>query len=255
MLTLLSPAKTMNFDPIEKKMDYSNPEFIQQSLYLIRQAKQWTIADISSIMGISRNLADNVFLNFQNFTHNIEKSISKPAAFAYNGDAYQGLDSNSLSDETVTYMQNHLRIFSGLYGVLKPLDLIQPYRLEMGVKFNVPNAKNLYSFWEDLVTQSIRTQLITLQTNVIINLASVEYFKTVNISALGATIITPTFYNYRNGEYKMISFWAKKARGKMTRFIMQNQLTNPNDLMGFDDGYYFEKSLSKPNKPVFVSEK
>lgn len=255
MLTLLSPSKTIDFKSIDAKIDYTQPEYLQQSLYLIRQAKQWSIDDIATLMGISRALAENTFLNFQSFTMNSENAISKPAVFAYNGDAYQGLDSSSLTHENLFYMQNHLRIFSGLYGVLKPFDLIQPYRLEMGVKFKVPNAKNLYLFWEDLVTQSIRMQLNTLQTNVIINLSSVEYFKTLNLETLGATIITPAFYNYRNGEYKMISFWAKKARGLMTRFIMQNQVSNPADLMGFDDGYYYEKALSTPNKPVFVSER
>jgi uncharacterized protein len=254
MLALLSPSKTIDFSSLQHPIVHTEPEFGQQSLYIARQAKQWSVEEISQLMGISNALAHKTFEYNQTFTSNVDKALLKQALFAFNGDAYQGLDALSLSDGTVLYTQDHLRILSGMYGVLRPLDLIQPHRMEMGLKFKIGDSLDLYHFWGDVITQSIQKQLEEIDSDVIVNLASVEYSKALNFKKIGARVITPTFVNHRNGEYRMISFWAKKARGKMTRFIMEHQLENPDDLMGFDHGYYYDKSLSKPDKPVFVSE-
>ena len=255
MLAILSPSKTIDFSPFENQFSHTTPEFTQQSLYIIRQAKQWNVNDISKIMGISNSLSTKVFDYFQNHTAKMEKAILKHALFVFNGDAYQGMDAMSMNEDVVEYTQNHLRIIDGLYGVLRPLDLIQPHRMEMGLKFKVGNSQDLYHFWSDVITQSLRSQLDIIKSNVVVNLASVEYSKAIDFKMLGAEVITPSFLNYRNGEYKMVSFWAKKARGMMTRFIMEHKITDPTDLMGFDQEYYYEKSLSKPEKPVFVSQK
>lgn len=255
MLTILSPAKTMNFYPFVSPLTETTPEFIQQTLYIIRQVKQWSVEDISKIMGISKPLAQLNFERFQTFSTISTEKNSKPAIFAYNGDAYQGLDAKSMSLQALEYSQEHLRIFSGLYGLLTPSDLIQPYRLEMGIKLKVASAKDLYHFWQEIVTQSIEDQLNKLNTDIIVNLASVEYFKTLDLNKLKIRVITPSFFNHSNDKYMMVSFWAKKARGKMTRFIMENQIQNPNDLRGFDDGYYYKgTSTDIEDKPLFISE-
>jgi cytoplasmic iron level regulating protein YaaA (DUF328/UPF0246 family) len=255
MLTLLSPAKTMDFSPTSLPIQSTAPEFIQQSLYLIRQAKQWSAEDISKIMGISKPLGQLNFERFQSFSTLSTEKNSKPAILAYNGDAYQGLNAKNMSLQALEYSQEHLRIFSGLYGILRPFDLIQPYRLEMGVKLKAGNAPDLYHFWQDIVTQSIEDQLNALHTDIIINLASVEYFKTLDLKKLDVRVITPSFYSMSNGKYKMVSFWAKKARGMMTRFIMNHEISNPDDLMGFDEKYCYKQSAgsSIEDKPLFIS--
>ena len=254
MLVLLSPAKTIDFTIKESILESTIPDFIQQSLFIVRQAKQWSVGDISKLMGVSENIAQLNFNRFQSFSANFTEENSKQALFLYNGDAYQGLSANTMSNETLLYTQEHLRIFSGLYGILRPFDLIQPYRLEMGIKFKVGNSRDLYHFWSEILTQNIENQLNDLNTDVIVNLASVEYFKVLDLSKLGVRIITPSFYNHRNGKYQMISFWAKKARGMMTRFIMENQIENPEYLEGFDMGYFYDKDQSKIDRPVFISE-
>ncbi len=254
MLAILSPSKTIDFSSNQPVSIQTNPEFSQQSLYIARLAKQWSIEEISKLMNISNSLAQKVFEYNQTHTSNANKALLKQALFAFNGDAYQGLDATSMNETSIIYTQDHLRILSGMYGVLRPLDTIQPHRMEMGLKFKVGDSQDLYHFWGDVATQSIQNQLAETNSNIIVNLASIEYSKTLNFKKIGARVIIPTFVNHRNGEYKMISFWAKKARGIMTRFIMEHQLKNPDDIIGFDNGYYYEKSLSKPDKPVFVSE-
>lgn len=255
MLTLLSPAKTMDFSPSNLPIQSTTPEFIQQSLYLIRQAKQWSAEDISKIMGISKLLGELNFERFQSFSTLTTEKNSKPAILAYNGDAYQGLDAKNMSLKALEYSQEHLRIFSGLYGILRPFDLIQPYRLEMGIKLRAGNAPDLYQFWQDIVTQSIENQLNILKTDLIVNLASLEYYKTLDLKKLGVRVITPSFYSMQNGKYKIVSFWTKKARGMMTRFIMDHEISNPDDLMGFDEKYCYKQSgaSSMEDKPLFIS--
>ena len=255
MLVLLSPSKTMDFSPYDSRFDKQFPEFIQQTLFIARQAKQWREDEISKIMSVSKPLASQAFDYFQNFNFNVDKANQKQALFAFNGDAYQGMNAKTMSSEVVDYTNQHLLILSGLYGVLRPLDLIQAHRFEMGLKVKIGDSTDLYHFWSDVITQFIRKQLDDLKTDVIVNLASVEYSKVVDFKSLGARVITPSFYNYRNGEYKMVSFWAKRARGMMTRFIMENRIENPDDLIAFDQEYYYEESLSKLNNPIFVSHK
>jgi hypothetical protein len=254
MLVLLSPSKTMNFTYKGNPLEASTPEFFQQSLFLIRQAKQWSVPDICKLMKVSNNLAQISFDQFQSFSALNTLQNSEQAIFAYNGDAYLGLDAKSLSIKTLNYSHQHLRILSGLYGVLKPFDLIQPHRLEMGLQFKLGDALDLYHFWSEIITQNIENQLNELNTDVIVNLASKEYSKVIDFNKIKARVITPSFYNQRNGKYKMVSFWVKKARGMMTRFIMENKIENPDEIIGFDSGYYYEKTLSKTDKPVFISE-
>ena len=246
----------MDFTPIDLPIQGTTPEFIQQTLYLIRQAKQWSVEDISKIMGVSKSLSQLNFERFQSFSSITSDKNSKPAIFAYNGDAYQGLDAKSMSLKTLQYSNKHLRIFSGLYGILQPFDLIQPYRFEMGIQFKAGHSPDLYHFWQEIVTQSIENQLNILDTDIIVNLASAEYSKTIDFRKMKVRVITPSFYNLNNGKYKTVSFWIKKARGMMTRFIMNHEIINPDDLMGFDEKYCYKQTGGSAieDKPLFISE-
>jgi len=174
---------------------------------------------------------------------------------AFKGDVYTGLDAESLTEEDLNFAQDHLRILSGLYGILKPLDLMQPYRLEMGTKFNNQRGKNLYTFWGDIICDQLNSELSQDKTAVLINLASNEYYKAVKEKNLNARIITPAFKDWKNGQYKMISFYAKKARGLMTRYIIQNRIEDPEQLKGFDlEGYRFAESMSEGDNWTFIRD-
>ena len=180
---------------------------------------------------------------------------AKQAVLAFNGDVYQGLDAATLSEAQLTQLQSKLRILSGLYGVLKPLDLMQPYRLEMGTKLKYQRSTDLYAFWKKKITPKVKEALAESGSNVLINLASNEYFKSIDTKKLGAEIVTPEFKDLKNGKYKMISFFAKKARGLMTRFILENNIEKVEDLQAFDsEGYVFNPRLSKPGRPVFTRD-
>jgi hypothetical protein len=180
---------------------------------------------------------------------------ARQALFAFRGDVYDGMDADTFSTDDTLAAQQHLRILSGLYGVLRPLDLMHPYRLEMGTDIKIGRNSNLYEFWQKKITARIRKDLDESDSNLLINLASVEYFKAIDAKKLKVEIVTPEFRDLKNGEYKMVSFWAKRARGMMTRFILQNKINSTEQLQGFDsEGYYFNHHLSKPMRPVFTRE-
>jgi len=204
-------------------------------------------------MNISADLGNLNYERYQTWHLPFTPENAKQAVLAFNGDVYTGLDAPALPEEKLKLAQQKLRILSGLYGVLKPLDLMQPYRLEMGTKFGVGRAKDLYAFWGNKITKNIQEAVNESGSKILVNLASNEYYKSIDSKKLDAEIVTPAFKDMKNGEYKMISFFAKKARGLMTRFILEHNIDNAGDLQAFDaDGYVFNPRLSKPRKPVFT---
>jgi uncharacterized protein len=251
MIVVISPAKTLDF---ETQVDHhlcEAPEFAKTSLQLISELKKLEIEDIARLMKLSDNLARLNFERFQNFQPNFTLKNSKPAAYAFKGDTYIGLEFDSLKSKEVIYAQKHLRILSGLYGLLKPLDLIQPYRLEMGTKFKNSLGKDLYELWHKTITEKLNEEL--LQEKVLVNLASQEYFGAVDAKKIQGTIVTPAFMEKKGTNYKVISFNAKRARGMMSRFIIQNKITKPEELLSFDlDHYKYNPKLSGPLTPVFT---
>lgn len=255
MITLISPAKSLDFEgPLATKRK-TQPEFLAQSEQLISQLKHLAPQDIASLMKLSDKLAQLNYDRFQTFKPPFTPENARQAVLAFRGDVYQGLDADSLSNEDFQYAQKHLRILSGLYGLLKPLDLIQPYRLEMGTRFKNEAGNNLYDFWGMRLNEQLQKLLKKQDEPIIVNLASNEYFKAVKAKKLPHRIITPTFKDFKNGQYKMISFFAKRARGLMTRFIIQNQIDSPEQLKKFNlDGYYFDKKQSTDDELVFLRD-
>jgi len=253
MLTVISPAKSLDFESPIPSIKTSKPRFLKQSQQLIDQIKHLAPQDIASLMKLSDKLATLNYDRYQAFTTPFTKKNARPAVFAFRGDVYQGLDADSLSIDDLTFAQDHLRILSGLYGVLRPLDLIQAYRLEMGTKFENTAGKNLYEYWDKSLNQSITKELDKSESQVLVNLASNEYFKALKAKQLTHEIITPVFKDYKNGQYKIISFFAKKARGLMSRFIIQNKIDQAEGLKGFNlGGYKLSKKLSTDSEFVFT---
>lgn len=253
MLIVISPAKKMDMSPMTQSLSLSYPEMLVEANSVATELKKLSIGDIVGLMKISSSLAELNFGRFQSWRVPYDKEEAKPAVYAFNGDVYRGLDVHSLAPDKVELLQQRLRILSGLYGVLRPLDLILAYRLEMGTKLQVGEYRDLYAFWKEKITSKLNETLKESETSVLINLASNEYFKSINIKELRAEVINPEFKDMKNGSYKMISFYAKKARGLMTRFIVENEISSPRDLSAFDlDGYAFNPRLSKPGKPVFT---
>ncbi|SHF83585.1 hypothetical protein SAMN05444274_11058 [Mariniphaga anaerophila] len=253
MLVIISPAKSLDFKQKPTTSEFTVPEFLIESEKLIDKLRKTSAKKLSELMGISANLGNLNFERYQMWHLPFTPENAKQAVLAFNGDVYSGLDATSLPEEKLKAAQQKLRILSGLYGVLKPLDLIQPYRLEMGTKLNIGKAKDLYSFWGDKITAKIQEAVDESGTKTLVNLASNEYYKSVNTKKLNAEIVTPAFKDMKNGQYKMISFYAKKARGLMTRFILENSIENADDLQAFDvDGYVFNPRLSSPGNPVFT---
>lgn len=253
MLLLVSPAKDLDFEPLTKTIAVTQPQLLEQSQQLADICKTLTPNDLSSLMHISDKLAGLNAARFAQWQLPFTKQNAKAALFAFNGDVYQGLDAQSLSDDDISFAQQHLRILSGLYGVLRPLDLMQPYRLEMGTKLANPQGKDLYAFWQDTITAQLNQQLSTLNSELVVNLASQEYFKAVKPKVLNARLITPVFKDFKNGQYKIISFFAKKARGLMARYIIQQRITEASQLKGFNlAGYQFSSEQSSANELVFL---
>ena len=250
MLTVISPAKTLDFDTPVSTNKYSEPRFLDQSQQLIEQLKKLSSQEIANLMKISDKLAGLNMVRFQQWQTPFTEENAKQAILAFKGDVYTGLAAETLDDKGLDFAQQHLRILSGLYGVLRPLDLMQPYRLEMGTPFQNDAGRDLYSFWGDKIRQSLEGEP-ALKDGVLINLASNEYFKAVDAKKLNATIITPVFKDWKNGQYKMISFYAKKARGLMSRYIIDQQINTPEKLKQFDsDGYRY----SEENDWVFIRD-
>lgn len=254
MLFVISPAKNLDFETPAVTQSASQPRYLDQSSVLIEQLQQFSVQDVASLMKLSDNLAGLNLARFQSWTPPFNAENAKQAALAFNGDVYTGLDASTLDEAGFNFAQKHLRILSGLYGVLKPLDYIQPYRLEMGTKLANVKGSNLYDFWGDQLKESLEAEP-ELADKVLINLASNEYFKAVKAKELNARIITPVFKDAKNGQYKIISFYAKKARGLMSRYIIDHQITQPEQMKAFDtDGYYFSETQSSTNEWVFLRD-
>ncbi|MFT4736803.1 MAG: cytoplasmic iron level regulating protein YaaA (DUF328/UPF0246 family) [Cyclobacteriaceae bacterium] len=255
MITVISPAKTLDFEA-QVSFDSTQPRLKRFANELMTDLKKLEPAEVKSLMSISDALAELNVDRYQSFRKAHNESNSKQAMFALKGDVYIGLAAESLDPSAITFAQDHLRILSGLYGLLRPLDLIQPYRLEMGTKLQTSKGKNLYEFWDEEITKLLLRDLKAQGDQVIVNLASQEYFKSIKRNHKKLQIMDVEFLDFHQGEFKMISFFAKKARGLMSRFILQNGLNKPNDLMEFNyEGYLIDEKRSKENTLVFTRQK
>ncbi len=253
MLVVVSPAKNLDFESDIPVSQFTQPAMLEDTERLMEVCRTLSPADLSSLMKISDKLATLNANRFAEFSTPFTPDNARQAMYAFNGDVYTGLDAYSLDSETVEYAQKHLRILSGLYGLLRPLDLMQAYRLEMGTKLTNPEGKDLYAFWNDRITYVLNKALEAQGDNVLINLASNEYFKAVQKKSLDGMIITPTFKDCKNGQYKIISFFAKKARGLMARYILENRVEDVEGLKNFDvDGYQFSEEQSSSTELVFL---
>lgn len=253
MLIVISPAKTLDYETTPKTRVFTTPDFLDYSQRLINRLRKFSSLDISESMHVSTKIADLNFDRYASWEKPFTQKNAKQAILAFKGDVYTGLDAETFKADDFEFAQKHLRVLSGLYGLLRPLDLMQPYRLEMGTKLKTDVGKNLYEFWGSDITQGLNTQLKKIKSRYLINLASNEYFKSVKPKELNAEIITPAFKEFKNGEYKMIGIYAKKARGLLSRYIIQNKLNDPEELKLFsEDGYAFNKTLSKGNNWVFT---
>lgn len=252
MLIVLSPAKSLDYKSPAKVKHTTLPDFVAQSAKLIADLKKLSPQEVANLMGLSDQLAALNVGRYRDWSKKFTEENSKPAIFAFDGDVYDGFDVQSLNAKSLDFAQDHIRILSGLYGALRPLDLMQPYRLEMGTPFKNPKGKDLYAFWGDLVTKSLKKVLDQQKQPILLNLASEEYFKVLQAKDLGCEVISPVFQDAKDGKYKIISFYAKRARGLMARFVVENRITNPADLQNFNlDGYKYFAAESKSNKPVF----
>ncbi|MBZ0333355.1 peroxide stress protein YaaA [Marinobacter sp. AL4B] len=254
MLMIISPAKTLDYESPLTTETYSQPDYLDDACELIDQLKELEPHQVSNLMSISDKLGQLNADRFRNWHTPFTPDNARQAILAFKGDVYTGLDAESFSQDDFVFAQKHLRMLSGLYGLLKPLDLMQPYRLEMGTKFENQRGKDLYAFWGDKITSALNI-LLEKDDQVLVNLASNEYFKSIQKKNLQGQLITPQFKDFKNGKYKIISFYAKKARGLMCRYAIQNQITQAEDLKGFDwDGYYFSEEQSDKNNWVFLRE-
>ena len=253
MITLLSPAKKLSKDCSAISDFYTLPNFLDDSLNLITILKKMSAQELREKMNISESLAEINSERFLSWKTPFNPNNSKEAAFIFNGDTYSGLDIESIVQDDLNFLQDNVRILSGLYGILKPLDLMMPYRLEMGTKIKVRDSNNLYEFWGNKLSKNLSKSLESHACKTIINCASLEYFKSVQNNDLKAEIITPIFKEYKNGKAKIVSFFAKKARGMMARYIIQNKINNPSELKNFNlDGYMYDEKLSEPSYPLFI---
>lgn len=256
MLTVISPAKTLDFDTPPHTRKVTQPQFIDRAAELVEDARSLSPDDIRELMGVSENIAELNHARFMNWTAPFSLENAKQAVLAFRGDVYTGLDADTLSASQLGYAQKHLRILSGLYGLLRPLDLMQPYRLEMGLKFANRGGKNLYEFWGSGITEALNAGLKKSGSPVLVNLASNEYFRAVKSRELDAELITPVFRDLKNDRYKVISFFAKKARGQMARFIIEQELDDVAGLKKFrKDGYRYNARESTARELVFTRDK
>jgi len=251
MLVVISPAKKLDFEIPAPTKSFTQLTDINKSKMLIKELRKCDAKKISALMKLSDSLTELNIKRYKEFKTPFNLKNSKQAMFAFKGDTYVGLDADTMKETDIDYAQEHLRILSGLYGLVSPLDLVQPYRLEMGTRFSCEGSKNLYEFWGETITDKLNSLLKKEKT--LINLASKEYFSAVIINKLDAKIITPAFKEKKGDEFKMVSFFAKKARGMMSRYIIDKRITNPKDLLMFNiDGYSYNKNLSTDLEPVFT---
>lgn len=253
MLMLISPAKTLDFESPSPTKVKTQADFLEHSQQLINALQELSPADVSDLMGISDKLGSLNYQRFHLWQTPFDLDNAKQAVLAFKGDVYTGLDAQNFNAKDFNFAQKHLRILSGLYGLLRPLDLMQAYRLEMGTKFANARGKNLYEFWGEIISDAINAQLKKIKSDVIINLASNEYFKAVKPKALNAEIITPVFKDFKSGKYKIISFYAKKARGLMSAYVIKNKLTDVEQIKQFDcEGYAYNAAMSTAREWVFI---
>ena len=251
MLIVISPAKTLDFETAPPTSTSTQPEMLKDSELLIEILREKSSVDIERLMKVSSKIAELNVARYHSWSQPFTVDNAKQAVFAFKGDVYTGLEAETFSTQDLTYAQDHLRILSGLYGVLRPLDLMQPYRLEMGVRLANPEGANLYKFWGSAITEKLNEQLG--DSELLLNLASNEYFKSVQIKSLDAKVVTPVFKDWKNGEYKLISFYAKKARGAMSAWVLKNKVDCLEGLTRFDsDGYKYSKELSDELNPVYL---
>ena len=252
MLMLLSPAKTLDYETPATTDSFSIPDYLGKSSELVEVLKQKSFLDLMELMQVSQKIAELNVERFNQWKLPFSTENAKQAVLAFKGDVFTGLDAPALSENRLAYTQSHLRILSGLYGLLRPLDLMQPYRLGMGLKLTTKKGENLYQFWGEKITDALNVLLAKQDEPVLINLASNEYFKSVQKKNLGGRLITPVFKDRKNGKYKMISFFAKKARGLMVRYAIDHNIRKAEVLQNFDyDGYHFNLELSQADKWVF----
>ncbi|MFT5562151.1 MAG: cytoplasmic iron level regulating protein YaaA (DUF328/UPF0246 family) [Candidatus Azotimanducaceae bacterium] len=253
MLTVISPAKTLDFESKPQTRKASQPQFLEHSAELIETMRTQSPKNLSKLMGISPKLAELNAERFQSWQMPFTPENAKQAILAFRGDVYIGLAAEEFGERDFNFAQKNLRILSGLYGLLKPLDLIQAYRLEMGTKIKNPGGNDLYDYWKSTVTEAMNAELSAHRNKTLINLASLEYFKAVKPDLLPGNVITPVFKDYKSGAYKILSFFAKKARGSMASFIIKNRIGKPEDIKAFDiDGYRFNDDLSTEDNWVFT---
>lgn len=252
MLALISPAKTLDYESSLPTDQHTQARLLEHSQELIEVASKLSATEISSLMSVSEKIANLNVERFRDWQPEFDLSNARQAIFAFKGDVYTGLDAYNLKDHDISYAQEHLRMLSGLYGLLRPLDLMMPYRLEMGTKLANSRGHNLYEFWGHTITELINYDLAAANSELLVNIASDEYYKSVKENKIQAEIIKPVFLDQKNGKYKVISFYAKKARGLMARFIIENQIDRVEDLKGFNtEGYYFDAEISLKGELVF----
>ncbi|HEY5717325.1 MAG TPA: peroxide stress protein YaaA [Motiliproteus sp.] len=255
MLILISPAKTLDFDTPATTERYTQPQLLDQAQPLIELLRSLSPQQIASLMKLSDKLAALNAARYGQWSQPFTPTNAKPALLAFKGDVYTGLDAGSLDDAGLEFAQQHLRMLSGLYGLLRPLDLMQPYRLEMGTKLSNPRGKDLYAYWGNLLTERINQLLASEGYDTVVNLASNEYFRSIQPKALNARLITPVFKDQKNGQYKIISFYAKKARGLMSRYAIDQRIEEAEQLKGFDsEGYTYAPDHSSASEWVFLRE-
>ena len=253
MLALVSPAKKLDFTELAAPMAHSQPDFLERSKVLIDAARKLSRAELSRLMKLSDPLTELNFQRFKAFTLPFTTANAKQAVLAFSGDTYVGFDAASVSDDDLLYAQDHLRILSGLYGLLRPLDLVQPYRLEMGSRLQNPEGSDLYDFWGDDLARAIDQAVAGHKEAVVINLASNEYFKAVRSKHMKTRVITPVFKEVKNGEAKVLGLFAKRARGMMARYMVTKRIEQSEKLKKFNDGgYAYQDHLSEPDSWVFT---
>lgn len=252
MIILLSPAKNMDITPIQSNIAHSDPVFYNEAVTLVSTLKNYSAMELGQLMRINEKLSILNFERYQNWG-SINSQSLKQSIFAYNGEVFNGLKAKTMTEKDLSFAQEHLLILSGLYGLVRPLDLIQPYRLEMGQSIKIKKHKNLYSFWNNKITKSLDDKIQKMNCKTIINLSSIEYSKAIDFKRLNATVIQPTFKDEVNGRYKPVHVYLKKARGSMARFIIENQLTDTEHIKAFDtNGYLYNESLSNATEWVFI---
>lgn len=255
MLAVISPAKKLDYESAVALETHTQPEMLDAADELIGQLRELSPQQVGSLMKLSDQLAALNFGRYADWSRPFNRDNARQAIFAFRGDVYVGLDADSLAEEDLLWAQDHLRILSGLYGLLRPLDLMQPYRLEMGTRLANRHGANLYRYWGDTLALKLNEELERHSSRVLINLASDEYFKSVPVAKLAAPVISPVFKDWKGDQYKIISFYAKKARGLMARYIIEQRLDDPEALKAFDaDGYRYHSAMSSPEQPVFVRD-